>query len=52
MPDHLESPVFIPDFIKKVTELNSNGYHEFRSHAELEDDHWWFKARREIILDS
>ena len=24
---------------------------EFRSHAELEDDHWWFKARREIILD-
>ncbi|MDH4231493.1 MAG: class I SAM-dependent methyltransferase [Nitrospirota bacterium] len=24
---------------------------EFRTHAEVEDVHWWFRARREIILD-
>lgn len=24
---------------------------EFRTHAEIEDAHWWFRARREIILD-
>ena len=24
---------------------------EFKIHAEIEDVHWWFRARREIILD-
>ena len=24
--------------------------YEFKLHAELEDTHWWFKARRNIIL--
>ncbi|NOX42947.1 MAG: class I SAM-dependent methyltransferase [Gammaproteobacteria bacterium] len=24
--------------------------HEFKIHAELEDHHWWFKARRNVIL--
>ncbi len=24
--------------------------HEFKIHAEIEDTHWWFKARRNIIL--
>lgn len=24
---------------------------EFKLHAELEDTHWWFRARREIIVD-
>ncbi len=24
---------------------------EFELHARIEDNHWWFKARREIILE-
>jgi len=28
--------------------MNDN---EFKLHAELEDTHWWFRARREIIMD-
>lgn len=28
--------------------MNEN---EFKLHAELEDTHWWFRARREIVID-